>query len=96
MNDLHPILQWLFVMAAAIVPFMFLAVGAVWDRLYKLENRETAEVADLRARIERVVEHREFWQFSKRETPVGWTPDTTSAYRMAMDYVVDELLEVDR
>ena len=95
MSELHPLVQWLFLMAAFCVPVILVVVTVNGDRLYRMERRKDAEIADLREKIARVVEHRDYWQRTRRHVPEGWTASSASAYRMAMDYVVDELLEVE-
>jgi hypothetical protein len=49
-----------------------------------LAPRMLAEVAAKRA----ILDHYEQWAATLRETPEGWTPETATAYRMAMEWNV--------
>jgi hypothetical protein len=46
-----------------------------------------AEVVVMR----RIVDHAELWTSTLHTTPEGWTESGTTAYRMAMDWVLAQL-----
>jgi uncharacterized protein DUF6221 len=51
--------------------------------------RVLAEVDAKRA----IVAHAEYWFTTLRETPEGWTAETCTAYRMAMEWTIYRLAE---